>query len=86
MDAPGCVWKTSTGTGLAGGHGSNALAWSGLLSNHLQTGNLVRPTQTILRADVQFCLLEPQGRAPNRQSVNRFRQWLMAHLAKTIYT
>ncbi|KQW30700.1 MULTISPECIES: LysR substrate-binding domain-containing protein [Pseudomonas] len=60
-----------------------ALAWSGLLSNHLQTGNLVRPTQAILRTDAQFCLLEPQGRAPNRQSVNRFRQWLMAHLAET---
>nr|BFE95888.1 hypothetical protein GCM10020185_64240 [Pseudomonas brassicacearum subsp. brassicacearum] len=61
-----------------------ALAWSGLLSNHLQTGNLVRPTQAILRTDAQFCLLEPQGRAPNRQSVNLFRQWLMAHLAETV--
>ncbi len=43
-----------------------ALAWSGLLSNHLQTGNLVRPTQAILRTDAQFCLLEPQGRAPKQ--------------------
>jgi len=61
-----------------------ALAWSGLLSNHLHTGSLVRPTQTILRTDAKFCLLEPQGRATNRQSVNCFRQWLMAHQAETI--
>jgi len=61
-----------------------ALAWSGLLSNHLQTGDLVRPTQTTLCTDAQFCLLEPQGRPPHRQSVERFRQWLMAHLAETV--
>ncbi|MFC6340213.1 LysR family transcriptional regulator [Pseudomonas sp. CCM 7891] len=61
-----------------------ALAWSSLISNHLQTGGLVRPTQTTLRTDAQFCLLEPQGRAPNRQSVNRFCQWLMTHLKETV--
>ncbi|RON25339.1 MULTISPECIES: LysR substrate-binding domain-containing protein [Pseudomonas] len=61
-----------------------ALAWSSLISNYLQTGDLVRPTQTTLHTDAQFCLLEPQGRAPNRQSVNRFRQWLMAHLTETV--
>lgn len=61
-----------------------ALAWSNLLSDHLQTGKLVRPTGTYLRTDAQFCLLEPQGRAANRQSVNRFRQWLLTHLAETI--
>lgn len=61
-----------------------ALAWSGLLSDHLQTGKLVRPTHAILRTDAQFCLLEPKDRAPTKHSVNRFRQWLMTHLAKTI--
>lgn len=61
-----------------------ALAWSGLLSNHLQTGNLVRPTHAILRTDAQFCLLEAKERIPTKESVNRFRQWLMVHMAKTI--
>jgi LysR family glycine cleavage system transcriptional activator len=61
-----------------------ALAWSSLLGNYLQTGELVRPTQATLMTDAQFFLLEPQGRAPNRQSVSRFREWLMAHLAKTV--
>jgi DNA-binding transcriptional LysR family regulator len=60
-----------------------ALAWSRLLSDHLQTGSLVRPTQTILRTDAQFFLLEPLGRASDRQGVKRFREWLMAHLAQT---
>src|SRR3546814_19196664 len=60
-----------------------ALAWSGLLSNHLQTGNLLRPTQAILRTNAQFCLLEPQGRAPNRQTVSRFRPCMMAPPACT---
>lgn len=63
-----------------------ALAWSSLLGNHLQTGELVRPTQTTLRTDAQFCLLEPQGRGPNRQSVNLFRQWLMAYLTEALDT
>jgi DNA-binding transcriptional LysR family regulator len=61
-----------------------ALAWSSLLGNYLQTGELVRPTQATLMTDAQFFLIEPQGRAPNRQSVSRFREWLMAHLAETV--
>ncbi|MCW1247297.1 LysR substrate-binding domain-containing protein, partial [Pseudomonas sp. SAICEU22] len=60
-----------------------ALAWTRLLGDHLQTGNLVRPTSAILSTDAQFCLLEPLGQVPNRQSVNRFREWLMARLAQT---
>jgi DNA-binding transcriptional LysR family regulator len=60
-----------------------ALAWSRLLGDHLQTGHLVRPTSSLLRTDAQFCLLEPLGRVPNRQSVNRFREWLMTYLAQT---
>jgi hypothetical protein len=36
-----------------------------------------------LRTDAQFFLLEPLGRASDRQGVNRFREWLMAHLAQT---
>ncbi|PRA26236.1 LysR substrate-binding domain-containing protein [Pseudomonas poae] len=61
-----------------------ALAWSNLLGDHLQKGELVRPTDVYLRTDAQFCLLEPQGRAANRQSVNRFRHWLMSHVAQMI--
>lgn len=61
-----------------------ALAWSNLVDNHLKTGALVRPMKAMLRTDAQFCLLEPVGRAGNRQSVNRFRQWLMAQVPETI--
>ncbi|MHC6226732.1 LysR substrate-binding domain-containing protein [Pseudomonas sp. X10] len=61
-----------------------ALAWSNLVDNHLQTGALVRPMTAQLHTDAQFCLLEPLGRSGNRQSVNRFRQWLMAHVPETV--
>ena len=61
-----------------------ALAWSNLMGDHLQAGNLVKPVDIYLRTEAQFCLLEPIGRAANRQSVNRFRQWLMQHIAETI--
>ena len=53
-----------------------ALAWSNLVDNHLQTGALVRPIDVTLHTDAQFCLLEPLGRS-SRQSVQRFRNWLM---------
>lgn len=54
-----------------------ALAWSNLVDDHLQTGALVRPIEAALHTDAQFCLLEPLGRVSSRQSVNRFRDWLM---------
>jgi DNA-binding transcriptional LysR family regulator len=62
-----------------GGQGI-ALAWSNLVDNHLHTGALVRPLDTVLRTDAQFCLLEPLTRGGMRQSVKRFRTWLMNQL------
>ncbi|MCF7202362.1 LysR substrate-binding domain-containing protein [Pseudomonas oligotrophica] len=57
-----------------------ALAWSNLVDNHLQTGALVRPIDDCLHTEAQFCLLEPTGRSSNRQSVSRFRNWLMGQV------
>jgi hypothetical protein len=57
-----------------------ALAWSNLVDNHLQTGALVRPIDTVLQSDAQFCLLEPLGRGVMRQSVKCFRAWLLEQL------
>jgi DNA-binding transcriptional LysR family regulator len=54
-----------------------ALAWSHLLGNHLETGNLVKPVDDVLQTDAQFCLLEHAGRGGNQQVVGRFREWLM---------
>ncbi len=59
-----------------------ALAWSNLVDNYLQTGALVRPIDVTLHTDAQFCLLEPLGRS-SRQSVQRFRNWLMEQVAST---
>lgn len=60
-----------------------ALAWSNLVDNHLQTGALVRPVEEALHTDAQFCLLESLGRSSSRQSVKRFRSWLMAQVSGT---
>mgnify|MGYP001773914977 CR=1 FL=1 len=57
-----------------------ALAWSNLVDNHLQTGALVRPVVDSLQTEAKFCLLEPFGRSSNRQSVCRFRDWLMGQV------
>ena len=53
-----------------------ALAWSGLLGNHLENGALVRPIDAVLKTDAQFCVVEPD-RGVWRQSVKRFRSWLL---------
>lgn len=66
-----------------GGHGI-ALAWSNLLDNHLQTGALVRPIDTVLRSDAQFCLLEPKRQVALRPSVKCFRAWLIEQLPMTL--
>ncbi|OEO26061.1 LysR substrate-binding domain-containing protein [Pseudomonas marincola] len=57
-----------------------ALAWSNLVDNHLQTGALVRPVQSTLLTEGQFCLLEPSNRTSSRQSVKQFRSWLISQL------
>ncbi|MGE8499907.1 MAG: LysR substrate-binding domain-containing protein [Pseudomonas sp.] len=54
-----------------------ALAWSNLVDDHLQTGTLVRPVANTLVTDGQFCLLEPNSRPATRQSVKKFRAWLL---------
>ncbi len=56
-----------------------ALAWSNLVGNHLETGTLVRPVDAVLKTDAQFCLIEPD-RGVWRQSVKRFRAWLLEQL------
>lgn len=62
-----------------GGQGV-ALAWSRLVDDHLRSGALVRPLDAVLRTDAQFCLLEPLSRSGMRQSVKRFRSWLLNQL------
>jgi len=61
-----------------------ALAWSNLVDSHLQTGALVRPVETVLKTEARFCLLEPQGRGRWRQSVERFRTWLLEQVPETL--
>lgn len=56
-----------------------ALAWSGLLGNHLENGALVRPIDAVLKTEAQFCMIEPD-RGVWRQSVKRFRSWLLQQL------
>ncbi|MDE1912462.1 MAG: LysR substrate-binding domain-containing protein [Pseudomonas sp.] len=60
-----------------------ALAWSNLVDDYLNSGALVRPLDAVLRTDAQFCLLEPLTRGGMRQSVRRFRSWLMNQLPAT---
>lgn len=62
-----------------GGQGI-ALAWSNLVGNHLETGALVRPVPETLTTDGQFCLLEPNNRPATRDSVKKFRSWLLNEL------
>lgn len=55
-----------------------ALAWDNLVNTHLASGALVRPIEAELDTDAMFCLLEPQERGHARQSVQRFREWLLS--------
>ncbi|MNE73434.1 DNA-binding transcriptional activator GcvA [compost metagenome] len=61
-----------------------ALGWSNLVDNHLQSGALVRPVETVLKTEAQFCLLEPHSRGIGRQSVQRFRSWLLEQLPPSL--
>jgi DNA-binding transcriptional LysR family regulator len=61
-----------------------ALGWSNLVDNHLQSGALVRPVETVLKTEAKFCLLEPQSRGVSRQSVQRFRSWLLEQLPRSL--
>lgn len=57
-----------------------ALAWSNLVDTYLQNNALVRPLCNELRTEAQFCLFEPRERGAARQSVQRFRSWLIDQL------
>lgn len=57
-----------------------ALAWSSLVDDYLQSGALVRPVETILRTQANFCMLEPSDRGVIPSSVKQFRSWLMDQL------
>lgn len=61
-----------TGQGLA-------LGWSNLLSDHLETGVLVRPVDTVLRTEAQFCLMQPTNSPGNHALASEFCQWIMKH-------
>ncbi len=59
-------------------HGQGvALAWGSLLDDHLEKGTLVRPVETILKTEANFCMLEPKNRGAVSASVKQFRSWLM---------
>lgn len=54
-----------------------ALAWGSLLNDHLENGTLVRPADTVLKTDANFCMLEPKDRGVIAPSVKRFKNWLL---------
>ncbi|MBK0062337.1 MULTISPECIES: LysR substrate-binding domain-containing protein [unclassified Acinetobacter] len=57
-----------------------ALAWSSLVDEYLQNGALVRPVETVLRSNANFCMLEPSDRGMIPSSVKQFRHWLLGQL------
>ncbi len=57
-----------------------ALAWGSLVDDYLQRGVLVRPVETILRTQANFCMLEPLDRGVIPSSVKHFRHWLLDQL------
>lgn len=54
-----------------------ALAWGSLLNDHLENGTLIRPVDTVLKTDANFCMLEPKDRGVIAPSVKRFKNWLL---------
>lgn len=54
-----------------------ALAWGSLLNDYLESGALVRPVETVLRTQANFCMLEPKSRGVIPPSVKKFRSWLL---------
>ena len=57
-----------------------ALAWGSLIDDYLQSGTLVRPVETVLRTQANFCMLEPSDRGMIPSSVKHFRNWLLDQL------
>jgi len=62
-----------TGQGLA-------LGWSNLISDHLETGALIRPVDTILQTDAKFCLMVPSNRPGNHALAAEFSDWIMTQI------
>ncbi|QDK98346.1 LysR family transcriptional regulator [Acinetobacter tandoii] len=57
-----------------------ALAWGSLVDDYLQAGTLIRPVETVLRTQANFCMLEPSDRGVIPSSVKHFRNWLLDQL------
>lgn len=57
-----------------------ALAWGSLVDDYLKSGALVRPVETVLRTQSNFCMLEPADRGVIPSSVKHFRSWLLDQL------
>ncbi|MGJ8758063.1 LysR substrate-binding domain-containing protein [Acinetobacter sp. HC8-3S] len=57
-----------------------ALAWGSLVDEYLDNGTLVRPVDTVLRTQANFCMLEPSDRGVIPSSVKQFRTWLLDQL------
>ncbi|KXO76852.1 MAG: LysR substrate-binding domain-containing protein [Proteobacteria bacterium] len=57
-----------------------ALAWGSLVDEYLDNGTLVRPVETVLRTQANFCMLEPSDRGVIPSSVKQFRTWLLDQL------
>ncbi|MNR83183.1 Glycine cleavage system transcriptional activator [compost metagenome] len=57
-----------------------ALAWGSLIDDYLQAGTLIRPVETVLRTQANFCMLEPSDRGMIPSSVKHFRNWLLDQL------
>lgn len=62
-----------------GGQGV-ALAWRHLVDDYLERGELVRPIETVLKTEAQFCLLEPEVTRHTKDNVALFRNWIMEEL------
>jgi len=56
-----------------------ALAWGGLVDNHLKSGELVKPTDFVLSTKSFFAMLEPNRRAIPA-AIKCFREWLLNEL------
>ncbi|MDM1247649.1 LysR family transcriptional regulator [Acinetobacter sp. R933-2] len=61
-----------------------ALAWGSLLNDHLENGTLIRPVDTVLKTDANFCMLEPKDRGVIPPSVKRFKHWLLEQAVDSV--
>ncbi|WP_419904370.1 transcriptional regulator GcvA [Kiloniella sp.] len=64
-----------------GGQGV-ALAWRHLVDDYIESGELVRPVDTVLKTEAKFCLLEPEEGRHTKGNVALFRSWIMEELSQ----